>query len=186
MEGTPHIPKIGGMQFAHAAEYNRVKKPPPRDTRPMTSLTFKGGSKTKMLTAKGVLEKSRREALELNRFSKTSLLSVPTHQLSNVATKVLHAPRGRIEDFRQAAIPQPVDPSSMTKPNPFVIPRRQNQATNAPKPAPQAMTHGEKEKRLLALRNGNLLDAPTVRGTSTSSSIVSASSTERPPAANNA
>ncbi|KAL8867903.1 MAG: hypothetical protein Q9174_005356 [Haloplaca sp. 1 TL-2023] len=186
MEGTPHIPKIGGMEFAHAAEYNRIKKPPPRDTRPRSSITFMGGSKTKTLTPKGVLDKSLREAREMDRFRKSHSLSVPTHQLNHVASKVLVAPPGRIQDFRQAAIPQPVDPSSMTKASPLVIPRRQGQVTNAPKPAPRAMTHCDKERRLLALRNGKSLDASPEHGTDTDPSTVSASRRERPSAVNNA
>ncbi|KAL8952341.1 MAG: hypothetical protein Q9222_001752 [Ikaeria aurantiellina] len=144
MEGVPHIPKLDGMQFAHAAEYNRVKKPV-KDTRPTTTvLKFNSGSKTKVLTGRGVMEKARREAMELNRFKKNSALSTPTHQLHNIATQVLRAPPGRIEDFKRAAIPQPIDPT-IPKPAIFVPPKRI--VTNVEK-----MRIEERERRLRAAK----------------------------------
>ncbi|KAL8749953.1 MAG: hypothetical protein Q9184_006603 [Pyrenodesmia sp. 2 TL-2023] len=85
MEGIPKLPKLDGMQFAHAAEYNRVKKPPKVVKPPTSVLRFTNGSKTKTLTGKGVMDKARREAQEMSRFRQKHVMATPTHQLGHLS-----------------------------------------------------------------------------------------------------
>ncbi|KAL8930765.1 MAG: hypothetical protein Q9208_000306 [Pyrenodesmia sp. 3 TL-2023] len=85
MEGIPKIPKLDGMQFAHAAEYNRIKKPPKIVKPPTSVLRFTNGSKTKTLTGKGVMDKARREAQEMSRFRQKHVMATPTHQLARLS-----------------------------------------------------------------------------------------------------
>ncbi|KAI4192501.1 MAG: hypothetical protein LQ346_004273 [Caloplaca aetnensis] len=92
MEGIPKIPKLDGMQFAHAAEYNRIKKPPKLVKPPTSVIRFTGGSKTKTLTGKGVMDKARREAQEMSRFRKTNVMATPTHMLSGLSRFVPPTP----------------------------------------------------------------------------------------------
>ncbi|KAL8699437.1 MAG: hypothetical protein Q9201_006002, partial [Fulgogasparrea decipioides] len=153
MDGVPHIPKLDGMQYAHAADYNRIKKPP-KDTRPMsTVLSFRSGSKTKVLTGKGVLDKARREAKELSHFTARSSLSTPTHQLKTLSSKVLVAPPHRVEDFRKPAAPEPLDPST-PKPAMFVPPRRRVEAKDQ-RTVSGKLTLEERERRLRDLKNSS-------------------------------
>ncbi|KAL8719200.1 MAG: hypothetical protein Q9181_008090, partial [Wetmoreana brouardii] len=190
MEGVPHIPKLDGMQFAHAADYNRIKKPP-KDTRPMsTVLNFRAGSKTKVLTGKGVLDKARREAKELSRFTARSSLSTPTHQLKTLSSKVLAAPAHRVAEFRKPAAPEPLDPST-PKPAMFVPPRRRVEAKDQ-RTVPGKLTLEERERRLRDLKDSSnattnadrpSISNPTVASGSASlplSNAKSASSIQKP------
>lgn len=181
LEEIRPIPKLDGMEFAHAAEYNKVKKRP-KDTRPLTTtLSFCAGSKTKVLTGKGVMAKAQREAREMMRFTSKSPLSTPTHQLKNAASKVLAVPRERIEDFRQAAKPKPLDPTA-PKPAMFVPPaRRIERNPDQSAPPPGMMTREERERRLRALTMpGRVAVAPMTSEPQISSS-TSQSATKAPP-----
>ncbi|KAG9238688.1 putative Elongin-A, partial [Amylocarpus encephaloides] len=68
-------------------------------------LNWTGGSKTKMSTPQGVLQKARREAKEISQMAK---LSRPTHQLGalpGVFNQVKEAPAGLANHYRVAAQP---------------------------------------------------------------------------------
>ncbi|RDL29941.1 uncharacterized protein BP5553_10568 [Venustampulla echinocandica] len=67
-----------------------------------TSLTWGGGSKTKVSNPQNVLTKARREAKELSQRSK---LSTPTHQLMGSRNQVRKAPAGMVNEYRKAAEP---------------------------------------------------------------------------------
>ncbi|KAL8808497.1 MAG: hypothetical protein Q9182_000048 [Xanthomendoza sp. 2 TL-2023] len=154
MEGVPHIPKLDGMQFAHAAEYNRVKKPKiKRDTRPLRTTARFGAQTGKMLTGRGVMDKVRREAME--RIQRDRVMSTPTHQLSGFASPVLVAPRHMVEQYQKPSPPKPLDPT-IPKPAKFEPPRRKVES----QPRTAATTREEGEDRLRAITNpGNAAKA---------------------------
>ncbi|KAL8779165.1 MAG: hypothetical protein Q9203_003230 [Teloschistes exilis] len=179
LEEIRKIPKMDGMQYAHAAEYNRVKKRP-KDTRPTsTVLNFNGGSNTRVLTGKGVIKKSEREAREMTHFTSNTHLSIPTHKLKNAASKVLSIPPGLIDDFRRAAVPKPMDPT-VPKPAMFVPPTRRFERNPVRQAVPPGiMTTEERERRLRALTApGRVATAPTTSEPQTSS-ITSQPSTDK-------
>jgi elongin-A len=67
-----------------------------------SKLVFSSGSKTKIMTGKGVLERARREAKEASLFSShSSVLAVPTHLLGEKQTKVLSVPKGWVDEKRR-------------------------------------------------------------------------------------
>jgi elongin-A len=68
-----------------------------------SSLSFAGGSKTKMMDPASVLTRARREAKEISSRNK---LGKPTHSLRAVPSQVLRAPRAMVDDYRKAAKPQ--------------------------------------------------------------------------------
>ncbi|KAL8715983.1 MAG: hypothetical protein Q9220_000650 [cf. Caloplaca sp. 1 TL-2023] len=186
MEGVPHIPKLDGMQYAHAAEYNRIKKPL-KDTRPTSAvLSFRSGSKTKVLTGKGVMAKARREAIELNRFKTSHKLSTPMHQLNTFATPVRKAPPGLIDDFRRAAVPQPVDPT-IPKPAIFVPPKSRFTRREMPETA-GVMSAEERERRLRAAKARQTTSStiPVNNSTPSTSSSLPSSISKLPSDANQA
>lgn len=62
-----------------------------------STLSFRAGSKTKMTTAKSVLERARREAKEANLFrSSRSNLSVPTHLLQSRPGQIRTVPQSMV------------------------------------------------------------------------------------------
>lgn len=162
-EGVPHIPKLDGMQFAHCADYNKSQykrntKNPTKRPQPKF-LKFEAGSKTKTLTAKGVLNKARREAEDMNRFRSHSSLSVPTHQLNRNATQVREAPKYLVEEFRKPSPPKPYDPTA-PKPTLFVPPKRRVEVKDVRRPSDNA-TFEERERRLRALTNPDTANKTT-------------------------
>lgn len=162
-EGVPHIPKLDGMQFAHAAEYNKSQykrntKKPPKKPQP-NFIKYEAGSKTKVLTAKGVLNKARREAEDMNRFKSNSSLSVPTHQLSSNATQIREAPKYLVEEFKKHSPPKPYDPTA-PKPTMFVPPKRRVEVKDTRRSSDNA-TFEERERRLRALTNPNNVSKTT-------------------------
>ncbi|KAL8632474.1 hypothetical protein Q9189_001745 [Teloschistes chrysophthalmus] len=184
LEEIRKIPKMDGMQYAHIAEYNKKKKIP-KDTRPTSVvLSFNGGSNTRVLTGKGVMKKSEREAREMIHFTSNTHLSIPTHQLKNVSSKVLCAPPGLVDDFRRAAVPKPMDPT-VPKPAMFVPPTRRIERNPVPNVVPPGMmTTEERERRLRALTTaGRVAAAPTTSEPQTTST-TSQSSTDRSSTAN--
>ncbi|KAL8719467.1 MAG: hypothetical protein Q9225_003538 [Loekoesia sp. 1 TL-2023] len=171
-EGIPHIPKLDGMQFAHAAEYNRIKKPVKiiRPTSTVLSFGAGAGSKTRVLTGKGVMDKARREAQEMSRRRSQSSMAVPTHKLSSLATQIREAPKHMVEEYRRASASPPklADPP-IRKPAIFVPPKRQVERKDE-SCSSGVMTLEEKERRLRALTNPN---SAAKAATTTSSSITS-------------
>lgn len=152
MEGTPKIPKLDGMQFAHAAEYNRIKKPV-KDVRPTSQvLHFTNGSKTKVLTGRGVMDKARREAQDMSRFRSQHVLATPTHRLNDLASRVAQAPKWKVDEVRNASRPKPTDPT-IPKPAMFVPPKRRVVESRDAQRNAGVMTTEERERRLLALTN---------------------------------
>lgn len=69
---------------------------------PPNSLTWNGGSKTKMKDGKGVLNRARREAREISMRSK---LVTPTGQLIGNKRQIQKAPAGMVNEYRKAADP---------------------------------------------------------------------------------
>ncbi|KAL9582566.1 MAG: hypothetical protein Q9212_003227 [Teloschistes hypoglaucus] len=184
LEEIRKIPKMDGMQFAHIADYNKVKKIP-KDTRPTSVvLRLNAGSNTRVLTGKGVVKKSEREARELTHFTSNTHLSIPTHQLKEAASKVLALPPGLVDDFRRAAIPKPMDPT-VPKPAMFVPPTRRIERNPVPNVVPPGMmTTEERERRLRALTTpGRVASAPKTSEPQTTST-TSQSSTDRSSTAN--
>ena len=68
-----------------------------------SSLSFAGGSKTKMKNPASVLTRARREAKEISSRNK---LGKPIHSLIAAPCQVLRAPRAMVDDYRKAAKPQ--------------------------------------------------------------------------------
>ncbi|KAI4093382.1 MAG: hypothetical protein LQ344_002970 [Seirophora lacunosa] len=175
MEGTPKIPKLDGMQFAHAAEYNRVKKPV-KDVRPTSQvLRFTNGSKTKVLTGKGVMDKARREAQDMSRFRSQHVLATPTHKLNDLASRVAQAPKWKVDEIRNAPRPKPTDPT-IPKPGMFVRPKRRVVESRDAQRGAGVMTMEDRERRLLALTNPkSLAKAAPVTPQSTTSTVLESS-----------
>ncbi|KAI4118531.1 MAG: hypothetical protein LQ338_007386 [Usnochroma carphineum] len=149
MEGIPKLPKLDGMQFAHAAEYNRIKKPV-KIIRPTSKvLQFENGSKIKVLTGKGIVDKARREALGMSRFPAQNVLATPTHQLNSLASRPPEAPLWRVEEIRRASPPK--NPST-AKPEVFASPIRPAGSKEAQRKSGM-MTTEYREGRLRALTN---------------------------------
>ncbi len=119
---VPKLPKMGGMIYATSLpHFKKPKKPPPPKP---TSLNFGAGSRTKTLTGAGVMNKARREAKQLSLFSaKNSKLAKPTHELSNKAVGVQHAPESIVNEYRRPVVPKAVDPT-VKKPTIFVPKRK--------------------------------------------------------------
>ncbi|KAL8941679.1 MAG: hypothetical protein Q9216_002092 [Gyalolechia sp. 2 TL-2023] len=184
-DGVPHIPKLDGMQYAHCADYNKAeykrkkKISTKRPTITTTSvLKFDAGSKTKVLTGKGVLDKARREARDMDRFKAQSPLSVPTHKLSSGATQVREAPKYLVEEFRKPPPPKPYDPT-VPKPTLFVPPKRRVEKKDAHRSSGIA-TIEERERRLRALTNPSTANKTTTTTPSSMASMTPRSSTKKP------
>ena len=140
-------------------------------------LSFASGSKTKILTGKGVLDKARREARELSLFSaRNGRLGTPTHKLNNKATQIHHVPRGLLEEHRRPPPPEYVIPGP--KPTTIIAPRKRT--LTAGTGAAVGVTNEEREKRLRAFTTpGNNRQDPIAASFSSSqpqnTSISSAS-----------
>lgn len=139
---VPPLPKMGAMKLVKTPRKKLVV-----DRRP-TKLTFSAGSKTKVLTGKGVLDKARREAKEQSRFGYRSILAVPTHKLNNSASQVQRAPKAFVFDYQHPTAPKPLDPT--VKPPPIFAPKRKREEP-AKSAASSQMNLEEKERRLKAL-----------------------------------
>jgi elongin-A len=68
-----------------------------------SSLSFAGGSKTKMKDPASVLTRARREAKEISSRNK---LGKPTHSSRVAPSQVIRAPKSMVDDYRKAAKPQ--------------------------------------------------------------------------------
>ncbi|KAI4151760.1 MAG: hypothetical protein L6R39_001949 [Caloplaca ligustica] len=173
MAGIPKLPKLDGMQYAHAAEYNRIKKPP-KVIKPPTSL--RSGNK-KVLTGRGVMEKARREA---TRFSAQHVLAKPTHMLNGLASRVPRAPGWMVDEARKASLtpPMPIDPT-VPKPAFFVPPKKRVRSKDTQRNSNGTIAE-ERERRLRTLTNPN--SAAKAADTTPSSATATAprSSAKRP------
>ena len=97
----PKLPRMSGMRVerTHRGLVRTVNN---------SALNFTSGSKTKTDTAKGVLDRARREAREMGHVLKKNGLAVPTHQLSNRATQIRHVPKAMVESrMREEFNPSP-------------------------------------------------------------------------------
>jgi elongin-A len=103
-----------------------------------SSLSFAGGSKTKMMNPASVLTRARREAKEISSRNK---LGKPTHSLRAVPSQVLRAPRAMVDDYRKAAKPQL---------RIFATRKKQDGVSNLQGPA-SGPSLEEREKKLRAL-----------------------------------
>ncbi len=102
---VPPLPKMGGMKYVRNPRKSKKFAEPP------TKLTFQAGSRTKVMTGKGVINKARREAKEQSLFGIRSQLAVPTHKLNQSASQVIAAPRALVRDYLNPVAPPPIDPT---------------------------------------------------------------------------
>lgn len=142
---VPPLPKMGAMKLIKTP---RKKKIVFVDHRP--KLSFNAGSKTKILTGRGVVDKARREAKEQSLFGCRSVLAVPTHKLNVSSSQVQRAPKGLVFDYQYPAAPKPLDPT--VKPTPIFAPKRKREEPIKSMASCQ-MSLEEKERRLKALTN---------------------------------
>ncbi|KAL8771889.1 MAG: hypothetical protein Q9209_002827 [Squamulea sp. 1 TL-2023] len=150
MAGTPHIPKIGKMQYAHNLPHNQsLLKKREKKVQPVLTVQRFGATSKKELTGKGVMEKVRREAMEERRRQK--VLSTPTHHLNAVATQILVPPPHMVEQYRQSPPPKPLDPYFSKPAN--CVPLRQQNEDNDRQRANDVASIEERERRLRALTN---------------------------------
>ncbi len=104
----------------------------------LSSLSFAGGSKTKMKDPASVLTRARREAKEISSRNK---LGKPTHSLQATPAQVLRAPRAMVDDYRKAAKPQIRIFATRKKP----------EGMSSSRCSATGMSLEEREKRLRAL-----------------------------------
>lgn len=131
---VPKVPKDPRM-LAHngGVPLNRTRD----SARPAaSSLTWGGGSNTKMSTPQNILTKARREAKELSQRTK---LSTPTHQLMGSRAQVRKAPVGMVNEYRRAAEP------------PLRILSKRKSSVEKPDSARSGPSLEERENRLRAL-----------------------------------
>ncbi|MCJ1249238.1 hypothetical protein MMC30_006461 [Trapelia coarctata] len=169
----PKLPRMGGMRV----EGGRTKATSSPGGNP-SLLTFASGSKTKMLTGKGVLDKARREARELSLFSaRKSILATPTHKLNTKATQIRSAPQGLVEEHRRPPAPRDSSPKKTT----VIAPRRRNAAEQSSSSPSTGMTFEERERRLKALTNPSSVERSLPVETSEAQDSSAASPPSRTP-----
>lgn len=89
---VPPLPKMGGMKLV------RNPRPAKKTLNSLPALTFTGHIKTKGLSGGAMFQKIKREVREKSHFGNGSKLAVPTHKLSERASKVVVAPPSKIYD----------------------------------------------------------------------------------------
>lgn len=89
---VPPLPKMGGMKLV------RNPRPAKKTPNSLPALTFTGHIKTKGLSGGAMFQKIKREVREKSHFGNGSKLAVPTHKLSERASKVVVAPPSKIYD----------------------------------------------------------------------------------------
>lgn len=105
---VPPLPKMGGMKLVRNPR--PVKK---KASTPLPALAFTGQLKTKGLSGGAMFKRIKREVREKSHFGNGSKLAVPTHKLSERASKVLVPPPSIIYDrlhprFEFPAPPTPI------------------------------------------------------------------------------
>lgn len=109
---VPPLPKMGGMKLV------RNPRPAKKKTAdPLPAVTFSGNLKTKGLSGGAMFKKIKREVLAKSHFGNHSKLAVPTHKLSERASKVLVAPPSILYDrshprYGSPTLPPPSSSSS--------------------------------------------------------------------------
>ncbi|KAI9873763.1 MAG: hypothetical protein M1830_010627 [Pleopsidium flavum] len=167
---VPRLPRMGGMRV----EGGRTRTTG-GGSGGSSTLSFMSGSKTKVLTGKGVLEKARREAREMSLFSvRKTILATPTHKLNNKATQVRNAPQGLLEEHKRPAAPSYMNQSP--KPPMVFAPRRNNVVSNPETPTTTDPT--ERERRLKAFTTPTT--TTTTKRDNTGTPIPKSSTTLRP------
>ncbi|KAL8860433.1 MAG: hypothetical protein Q9178_003092 [Gyalolechia marmorata] len=150
MAGVPHIPKLGGMKYAHAMDYNKCYvKRRVRKVAPVTNVQRFGATSKKELTGKGVMAKVRREAMEQSQRQK--VMSTPTHRLNGLTSQILVPPRHMVEQHRKPPAPQPLD-SHIPKPA-SIGPPSNKFGNNDRQRERDVGVIEERERRLRALTN---------------------------------
>lgn len=89
---VPPLPKMGGMKLV------RNPRPAKKTPNSLPALTFTGHIKTKGLSGGAMFQKIKREVREKSHFGNGSKLAVPTHKLSERASKVLVPPPSIVYD----------------------------------------------------------------------------------------
>ena len=128
------------MTFINKAIDPSKKKRKPATTAPRASdpstLSFRAGSKTKMTTAKSVLERARREAKEANLFrSSKSNLSVPTHLLQSRPGQIRTVPQSMVNKPSTLSRPTTGNASSTRPSHPT-----STEPSNPTTPVPRSIT----------------------------------------------
>lgn len=108
---VPPLPKMGGMKLV------RNPRPAKKKPDPLPAVTFSGNLKTKGLSGGAMFKKIKREVREKSHFGNNSRLAVPTHKLSERASKVLVPPPSIIYDrlhprYGSPPVQPPPPPSS--------------------------------------------------------------------------
>lgn len=141
-----------------------------------STLSFTSGSKTKVLTGKGVLEKARREAREMSLFSvRKTILATPTHKLNNKATQVRNAPQGLLDEHKKPTTPSYLN--HIPKPPMIFAPRKSSVASTSKAPTTTGTTDTERERRLKAFTTPS---SSATKRDNTGTPVSSSSSTCRP------
>lgn len=114
---VPPLPKMGGMKLV------RNPRPVKKKVDPLPAVTFTGNLKTKGLSGGAMFKKIKREVREKSHFGNHSKLAVPTHKLSERASKVLVAPPSILYDRlhpRYESPPTLPSSSSRAVPKPYL------------------------------------------------------------------
>ncbi|KAL9034410.1 MAG: hypothetical protein Q9214_007055, partial [Letrouitia sp. 1 TL-2023] len=153
-EDMPPVPKMDGMQYQHLhndsnPEFDkrrRRRRVVVVDHRPNYQKGFVNGSRTKTLTAKGVMAKAQKEAREMSRLRSLDKLA---------------APKKVVEEHK---IAKPAVPIKAPTNNPvFVPPPRKKIDQKDKQPEPRVRTMEEREESLRAIkRSTNVATASPV------------------------
>lgn len=158
---VPPLPKMGGMKYVRS---ERKKKIVLVDNRPKNDLM--AGSRTKVITGRGVIDKARREAKVMGLVRNTSILAVPTHQLNESASQILQAPRSLVYEHQRRLGPEPIDP---TKKQPLVFAPKRKRVEPTESEILAELGPEEKRRKLTNSSNSSRSTAPRVAGPSTMS-----------------
>jgi elongin-A len=177
----PKLPRMGGMR----AEAQKRAQATVR-TADSSVLRFTSGSKTKMTTGKGVMDRARREARELSLFSaRKAPLAVPTHKLGNKSTVIKSAPQGLVAGHKRAV------PAYLENTATRIFAPRRTGTVQSPNTVTAGQHTTDGEARLRALTSGRIPKTPTTGSTSssdkslgsTNTSMSTAQSPPKPPMA---
>ncbi|KAI4216968.1 MAG: hypothetical protein LQ351_000917 [Letrouitia transgressa] len=173
-EDMPPVPKMDGMQYQHLHNDSNPEFDKNRrrrrvnvvvDHRPNYQRGFVNGSRTKTLTAKGVMAKAQREAREMSRLRVLDKLA---------------APKKVVEDHKTT---KPVVPIKAPGNNPVFIPPPRKKIDQKDKQlAPRVRTMEEREEALRAIkRSTHEATAPPAPPSKTSTSTTTKLATHMRP-----
>lgn len=103
----------------------------------LSTLSFSGGSKTKMTSGAGVIMRAKREAKEIAAMNR---LRAPNHTFASAATQIARAPQAMLDAARRAGVPDIR----------IAAPRKRSEVTNQFGTS-GALSMEERERRLRAL-----------------------------------